>query len=65
MPHCQTIPVKEAARRLGVSPATGYRGARDGSIPAIRVRGRLLVLREPFERMLLGKQLPREPRRGS
>ena len=52
----ETLSVPEAGARLGISRAAAYRAARQGDLPAIRVGGRLLVLREPFERLLRGKE---------
>ena len=40
------LSVPQAARHLGVSPATLYRAISAGEFPAIKVRGRLRVLRE-------------------
>lgn len=55
----RTLDVKEAAQILGVSNATAYRAASRGELPSIRLGKRLLVLREPFERMLAGgAQMP-------
>lgn len=38
-----TCSVEEAARMLGVSRATGYKLAADGTLPVIRIRRRVLV----------------------
>lgn len=54
----KTLEVEVAAQMLGVSRASAYRYAAKGEIPAIRLGKRLLILREPFERMLAGQQAP-------
>lgn len=56
-----TLPVPEAARRLGVSRTTAYRAVRDGLLPTLRIRGRVVVLREPLERLLRGATSPPSP----
>ncbi len=68
----ETLSVREAASRLGLSLSSGYRAARSQALPVIRVRGRWLVLRVPFERLIAGEALhthkaqlasePEEPR---
>lgn len=58
-----TLPVPEAARRLGISRAAAYRAARAGEIPVIRIGGRILVLRQPFDELLQGGQIMRRSRR--
>jgi excisionase family DNA binding protein len=40
-----TLTVSEAAKLLGVSRGTAYQGVKDGSIPAIRIAGRIVVPR--------------------
>lgn len=47
----------EAGRRLGLGKSGTYEAAHRGDIPVIRMGGRFLVLREPFERMLRGETL--------
>ena len=49
--------MREAAQLLGISAASAYRAAHSGDLPVIRIRGRILVLREPFERLLRGDLL--------
>jgi excisionase family DNA binding protein len=49
-PKTQTI--AEAARELGVGKNQAYAAARRGEIPTIRIGNRILVLREPFKKML-------------
>jgi excisionase family DNA binding protein len=44
--------VPKAARQLGMSPATLYRAIAANQFPAIRIRGRLLVLREVIDQIL-------------
>jgi excisionase family DNA binding protein len=52
--NAKTLSIREAAERLGVTPETARTAARRGDLPAIRVGSRLLILREPFERLLSG-----------
>lgn len=47
-----TISVPEAARRLGVCPASAYSYAKQGLLPHIRLGRRILVLRSGIERLL-------------
>ena len=49
-PACYSVP--EAARHLGMSPATLYRAIAANQFPAIRIRGRLKVLREVVDEIL-------------
>jgi excisionase family DNA binding protein len=52
-----TITVEEAARILGVGRATAYEAVRTGRLKSIRVsRRRIVVLREPLERLLRGEE---------
>jgi excisionase family DNA binding protein len=53
-----TLSVEAAAGILGVSRGLAYEMARTGKLPVIRAGRRLLVLREPFERMLRGEWRP-------
>lgn len=46
------VSVAEAARILGVSLSTIYNAVRDGDLPAIRFRGRILVPKRQLEEML-------------
>jgi excisionase family DNA binding protein len=48
----ETISIAEAARRLGVGKNTAYKAAANGTIPAIRVGGRLLVPLAMLNKML-------------
>jgi len=56
----RTLTVAEAAEILRIGKTAAYEAVRGGQIPAIRIGGRVLVLRRPFERMLDGA----EPRTG-
>jgi excisionase family DNA binding protein len=47
-----TITVEEAGRLLGVSRASAYRAAREGTLPAIRLGHRLVVPVEGLRTML-------------
>jgi excisionase family DNA binding protein len=49
-----TVSVPEAGRRLGISRGSAYRAARDGSLPSIRVGGRVLVPKRALDRLLDG-----------
>jgi excisionase family DNA binding protein len=63
MTHADVLKTKsidEAARELGVGRNQAYAAARRGEIPTIKVGNRILVLREPFNR-LLGTQSKSEP----
>lgn len=48
----------EAFRRLGISRSLGYEALRRGTFPTpvIRCGRRLLILKEPLERLLRGEQ---------
>ena len=52
-PKTQTI--AETARELGIGKNQAYAAARRGELPVIRIGKRILVLREPFKRMLGGE----------
>jgi len=47
--------VKETGKALGLSRASAYKAAHDGSIPTIRLGRRLVVPRVQLERLLNGK----------
>ena len=47
-----TYSIPEAARLLGLSKSTAYRAVESGDLPAIRLRGRLLVPRALLMQML-------------
>jgi len=47
--------VDEAAKILGISRNKAYQAAHRGEIPVIRIGKRILVLREPFKKILAGR----------
>jgi hypothetical protein len=49
-----TEPIAYAAARLGTGINQAYEAGHRGEIPVIRLGRRMLVLVEPFERMLAG-----------
>ena len=51
----RTQTIDEAARELGIGRNQAYAAARRGDIPTIRIGKRILVLREPFKKMLAGE----------
>ena len=53
----RTIRVEGAARMLGISRRAAYRAAATGDLPAIKVGGRVLVLRDALDRLLAGETL--------
>jgi len=50
----KTQTIDEAAKELGIGRNQTYAAARRGEIPTIRIGKRILVLREPFKKMLAG-----------
>ncbi len=50
----KTQTIDEAAKELGIGRNQAYAAARRGEIPTIRIGKRILVLREPFTRLLAG-----------
>ena len=50
----KTQTIDEAAKELGIGINQAYAAAKRGEIPTIRIGKRILVLREPFQRMLEG-----------
>lgn len=54
-----TIPATEAHKRIAnsLSETSFYRAINRGDIPAIKIGGRWLVLREPFEALLRGEEV--------
>lgn len=48
----ETVTVREAAKRLGIANSTAYAAASDGSLPTIRVGGRVLVPARVLDKML-------------
>lgn len=50
LPHVLTV--VEAARILRISPASVYRGVRDGTVPALRINRRVLIPRDAIASLL-------------
>ncbi|MEV2910183.1 helix-turn-helix domain-containing protein [Paenibacillus larvae] len=50
-----TLSVNEAAELLGLSNSTIYTMVREGQIPHLRVRGRILFHRDTIEKWLRGE----------
>ncbi len=50
----KTQTIEEAAKELGIGRNQAYAAAKRGEIPIIRIGKRILVLREPFKKMLGG-----------
>jgi excisionase family DNA binding protein len=48
----RTQPMPEVCKVLGIGISTGYKAARDGQIPSIRVAGRVLVPTHALRRLL-------------
>ena len=46
------LTVREFASRAGVSQTFVYDSVRDGNLPAIKVRGKILIASDAFERLL-------------
>jgi excisionase family DNA binding protein len=57
----QTISIPEAARLLGISPRSAYRAANAGELPAIRIRGRIVVPTHRLLEMLNGEAAHTRP----
>lgn len=53
----ETMPLKEAAHRMGVSLQTARRAARRGDIPAIIWGRSYRVLKLPFEELMRGRSV--------
>ncbi len=51
-----TLSVEEAAAALGVGRTTLYGAIRNGSFPALRIGGRVVVSRIAIERLLAGDE---------
>ena len=49
-----TMSIPEAAKVLGIGVNGAYEAAKRGEIPTIQIGKRILVLREPFKKMLAG-----------
>jgi excisionase family DNA binding protein len=56
--ECQTVTVEEAAAILGISRSTAYECIRDGSIPSLRFRRRVVVTRAALATMLRESEAP-------
>ena len=52
--EAKTQTIGEAAKELGIGRNQAYAAAKRGEIPIIRIGKRILVLREPFKKMLAG-----------
>ena len=50
-----TFTVEEAARLLGVSRALAYELVRDGEIPSLRLRRRIVIPRRVIDALLRGE----------
>lgn len=50
----KTMTVEEAAKVLSIGRNQAYDGVNRGEIPHVRIGKRILVLREPLERLLAG-----------
>ena len=51
------LTVREFASAAGVSQTFVYDSVRDGNLPAIKVRGKILIATNAFERLLDQQQL--------
>ena len=47
--------VPEAGRKLGIGRGLAYELVRDGTIPSLRLRGRIVVPRAQLELLLMGR----------
>ena len=52
----KTQTIDEAAKDLGIGRNQAYAAAKRGEIPTIQIGKRILVLKEPFKRMLEGSR---------
>ena len=62
----ELVSIAEIASRLECSRSSAYRGCARGEIASFRIGGRVFVPREPFERMMAGRDRGpsnREPER--
>ncbi len=55
------VTVQEVMGRLGVCRVTVYRWMKTGDLSVIRIGGRVLIRREPFERLMKGEEQPCRP----
>ena len=53
-PAPQTLTVEQAARRLGISRSTAYECVRNGSLPSLRFRRRIVIPAVIIDRLLDG-----------
>jgi excisionase family DNA binding protein len=53
-----TLTVEEAASLLGISRNSAYRAVRDGDLPAVRIRRRLLIPVAHLHALLRGDESP-------
>jgi len=51
----KTMTVEEAAKLLSIGRNQAYEGVARGEIPHVRIGKRILVLREPLDRILSGE----------
>ncbi len=58
-PGPTTISVTEAARILGISRTTAYEAVRDGTLPSIRIRRRIVISVAGLTAVLNGRRWPR------
>ena len=49
-----TVTVEQAARRLGISRSTAYECVRNGSLPSLRFRRRIVIPSSVVDRLLNG-----------
>ena len=47
-----TVTVEQAAELLGISRTTAYQCVRDGAIPSVRLRRRILIPTQALDRLL-------------
>ena len=55
MDQRHTLTVEEAARLLGISRALAYELVRDGEIPSLRLRRRIVIPRRVIDALLDGE----------
>ena len=58
-PGPPTISVPEAARILGISRTTAFEAVRDGTLPSIRIRRRIVISVAGLTAVLNGRRWPR------
>jgi excisionase family DNA binding protein len=54
----RTYSIPEAGKILGISRGAAYDAAKVGSLPTIKIGGRILVLKAVLDRMLTGDAGP-------